>query len=227
MNLKEILNQVLSECGFAESPQFFAAQNSDVKQLIALAQRSARVLSKHNWQSLRSSHEVTLTTDTSYSLPTDFRQFIPDTTFAEGRADKPNFPPSNEAWAYTESRNINNSLRYRIRIAEGALQVQNPVVGEVIRFEYVSNYPVLDVLATPKARFTRDSDTWRLDDDLIQMDLVWRFKKLKGLDDWQIDFQDFNNYSRKLLGTDNNAQSINTVGPSEVAFEPVADLWIQ
>lgn len=226
MTLKEILNQVLSECGFAESQDFFNSQNTDNKQLVALANRAARTLSKHTWQALRKTHTETLTTATSYALPTDFRQFIPDTLWAQGRADKPDFPASDDYWAYSEARAIDTSVRYKLRLEGDTLAVLSPVSGETVAYDYISDHPIQDADTSTKARFTKDGDTWLLDDDLIQMDLVWRFKKLKGLQDWQIDYQDFTNYHRKLLGTDKGSQGIYTVSSGERTFEPVANLWV-
>lgn len=227
MNLKSVLNQVLSECGFAESQNFFNSTNTDIKQLVALANRSARVLAKHPWQALRKTTSITLTTATSYDLPSDFRQFLPDTMWANGRADKPDFPASNDYWAYSEARSIDSSVRYKLRLEGGKLHVLSPVVGETVAYDYLSDHPITDsIVSTTQARFERDADIWTLDDDLLQMDLVWRFKKLKGLPDWQIDLQDFENYKRKMIGTDQGSQSIYTVAGGDITHEPIPNLWI-
>jgi len=227
MTLKDILNQVLSECGFSESPQFFNAQNSDINQLIALAQRSARVLSKHDWQALRKTASITLTSAEYYDLPSDFRQTISDTMWMAGRADKPDFPASDTSWGYVKARGINNSLHYSLRLEGNQFAVLSPVVGEVVSYDYLSNNPIIDIdTITSKPRWAKDTDTWLLDDDLIQMDLIWRFKKLKGLQDWQIDHQDFQNHFRSLQGTDSGSQSINTISNGTHSSEPIADLWV-
>ena len=230
-DLKTILNQVLGECGFAKQANFINSQNSDVSQLVALAIRSARVLSKNKWQVLRKTTNILLTTANEYDLEADFRQLIPNTPWTKGRADKPDFPTSDEAWAYVEARNIQNSLRYSMRFEAGKIAVLNPVVGETITYEYVTNNPITDITgATSKPRFTVDSDIWIIEDDLIEMDLVWRFKRLKGFKSWPTDKADFENYERSLRGTDKGAQSVSTVYGHEDLIRPIAptaDLWQQ
>lgn len=231
MSLTDILNQVLGECGFASQASFFNSQNTDVNQLLSLAQRSARNLSKEKWEVLRKTTNIVLTAAKEYDVEADFRQLIPNTVWTQGRADKPDFPTTDEAWAYVEARNIQNSLRYSMRFEAGKVAVLNPVVGETITYEYVSDHPITDITgATSKARFTKDSDLWLLDQDLIEMDIVWRFKKLKGFKDWPDDKNEFEKYLRNLRGTDKGAQSVNTVYGHEDLIRPIAptaDLWQQ
>lgn len=226
MDLKAILNAANDECGFSKPNTYFGSTNDEAAQIVALANRSARVLSKHSWQALRSAHEITMTSAETYPLPDDYRQMIHDTQWVNGRADKPSFPASNEAWAYEVTRGI-GGIRYKMRIEGDQFAILHPVAGQVVRFEYISNNPVLAYGgSTSKPRFTADSDTWRLDDDLLIMDIVWRFKKLKGLEDWQVDLEALKVYERTLQGTDQGASTIHTVGGNEWTGEPVADLWV-
>lgn len=226
MNLKQILNAVNDESGFAKPNSYFGSTNDEAAQVVALANRAARELSQHNWQALRKEHEFTLTGSETYDLPADYRQMVNDTVWARSRADKPNFPASNEGWAYEKGRG-SGGIRYRMRLQGGQFAVLNPVAGTVVRFEYISDHPILDYdEATTKARFAADTDTWLLDDDLLIMDIIWRFKKLKGLPDWQVDLENAKKYERTLRGTDQGASGVNTVGSAAWTGEPVADLWV-
>ncbi len=54
--------------------------------------------------------------------------------------------------------------------------------GNDARFYYVSNQWARSATATPKASFTRDDDTFVLDDRLLTLSLIWRWKSMKGMD---------------------------------------------
>ena len=54
--------------------------------------------------------------------------------------------------------------------------------GEDAKYWYVSNKVVKDTGGTTKARFTADTDTFRLDDRMFELTLIWHWRESKGLD---------------------------------------------
>jgi hypothetical protein len=55
-------------------------------------------------------------------------------------------------------------------------------VGNDARYYYVSNQWARSASGSPKALFDRDDDTFVLDDRLLTLALIWRWKSMKGLD---------------------------------------------
>lgn len=224
MTLKEIIDAILLESGVGTEASYATNSEDAHKRMLYLVNRSSTVLSRYEWQALRSTHEFTLSTDTSYPLPDDYKAFIPDTFYTENRLWNVNFPASASEWAYLQATSGGNGVRVRARLIGDTIRIYEPDSGETLRFEYLTKYPVLATDGTTKkARFTADDDTFILDDELLIMDTIWRYKKLVGLEDWREDLAASKLYERRLKGQESGAQ---TITPSEDwGSTPYYELW--
>lgn len=222
MTLKEILDNVLLESGMATETVYAANGSDDVKRLLSLANRSAATLGVFDWQALRKIYTFTLTTAEEYELPTDYRALMPDTAFGDSYVNPIDMRTNPTYWAYLKAGSGSNGARFRFRLLGDVISVHNPQAGETVRFEYLSNAPIDP---GPKQRFTADTDTWLLDDDMLTMDLIWRYKRLIGLPDWQDDRAEFRNYYRTIKGQQAGAKTISANDQGFVFSEPYTDLW--
>lgn len=225
MNIKAILNQALNEAGFREEDSFFTSPSGEAKQMAALANRELNFLQKENWQELIKVQEVVMTSAETYSLPSDFRQYVFDTAFTEDRQAW--FPVSSEKWNFDEARDTISGRAPEVRIIGSQLAIRNPQDGQTLRLEYISDSAVLDTDGTTyKTRFEADSDTFVLNDDLLIMGVLWRFKKAKGLD-FQAELAEAQGMKRKELATNKNAQTVYFgEGPYYGPVAPYADLYV-
>jgi len=235
--LKQLLDQVNAEAGFDVPQQYFQNPDTNILQLIAIANRSAVTLRDMRLQLLIRHGSVLMengttafTTDgriQSFNLPADYYGLVPDTTYQSGRLDNVILPSSAPVWAYLISRMGNVTLPIRCRIIQDKLMVFSPEVGQTIEFEYVSKYTIrgADNDVQLLSEFTTDRDVWLLDDPLIELDIKWRYKREKGLD-WQDDYQSFVLYSNELRARDGGSR---TVGwPKDYPFpnEPFTNLYV-
>lgn len=224
MTLKEALDRVMAEGGFLPLTTYAANTEAEAQQLVALANREANRLSKHVWNKLRKTWALTMTSATSYPLPEDYRQFVPDTAWSQ--TDRGEFPVTSEVWGYYNARGIDSGLLLRMRLTDGEMQIQNPDNGQVVNLEYISKYPIVDASDDAKERFTADTDVWLLDDDLLTQGILWRFKQAKGLD-WQIDFQEYISMYNRERASDGGARTVNIGSSGD--YEPNApmmDLYV-
>lgn len=225
MTLKEILDQVLRLSGAGTESAYAGSGDDSIERLVDIANRSATDLKKWPWQALRSRYEFTLTTATQYDLPDDFQAFIPDTMYSDNHVIPADFPTETGLWSYLQATSGGTGARYNVRWYGGNLHVYEPDSGQAVSFEYLSNNPVLDTDGTTaKTYFDADTDTFRLDDELLLRDVLWRYKKLVGIDDWQVDAADFQRYEAIKKGQDGAAR---TFYPSdgEVVSDPYYNLW--
>jgi hypothetical protein len=224
MTLKEILDDVLMLAGADPELTYVNQGTAEVERMVALANRSATSIAQWEWQTLRQRYTFTLSTDTEYDLPADYRAFIPDTMFSENHVWPADFPTDTSFWSYLKATSGGSDARFTMRLLDGKLHVHQPESGEQVSFEYLSKYPVLSSTGTAKERFTADTDTFRLDDDLLIKDLTWRYRKLVGHPDWQADLAEFRVYQTVKRGQDKGAQ---TLCPSEghISGEPFYNLW--
>ena len=103
--------------------------------------------------------------------------------------------------------------------------MQDPVAGEVITYEYLSSYP-WKASGVNQELATADTDEWRLDRRLLVLGVKWRWKKEKGIEDWQVDQQLYQRHLNMLRGRNEGARTIQFGQPSELTYEPYTRLWV-
>ncbi len=85
---------------------------------------------------------------------------------------------------------------------DGQIQF-NPVVGAgtTAQYYYISKNVVLGNGVTPQSQFTSDSDTLVLDEQLLQLALIWRWRQLKRLE-YAEDLRNYELYKQAIAGDD-------------------------
>lgn len=226
MNLQEILSAVLGESGFLVPTSFVGSPDPNDVQMVYLANRAASYLREQQYQRLRKRYEITLTTATTYALPSDYLEIIPDTMRIVGRIDVARFPTSAAFWSYLESVNGPVGIPVNVRLLEGELNVFSPTEDDVLAFEYVSNAPILaSDGTTAKQRFTSDDDDWLLDDDLLILETRWRWMQAKGTPDWQAVLGECVKMRLAVRGREAGSQTIGGI-PEPPYGEPYTNLWV-
>lgn len=221
LSVLSIANNVLLENGF---PTVLTIVNTQIALLI---QRSASSIMGLPLSKSRRTGSIVMTAATTYALPTDFRELVPDTAYIVGNVNSVRWPCPPDEWALLKAGSVNPGAVLIVRQFGTNIQIHNPLNGNTLRYEYLSEALFTDSTGlTPKERFTLDTDLWALDDDLLMMDLRWRWKKAKGLDDWQIDAAEYRSYRNSLIVAENGSQSI-SFAPSqdELFVEPYTNLW--
>lgn len=238
--LKQLLDQVNDEAGFERPASYVGSDDPNIAQLVAIANRSAVILRDLRLQKLVRVATIALTGGTSvpysdmvfsYRMPSDFLSLVPDTTYQIGRIDQADFPTTPELWNYMISRSGPAGLRVRCRIEADRLFVFSPEEGETLQFEYYSKYPITGAAVgagrlTQQEQFDSDADVWNLDDPLFEMDVLWRYKRAKGIGDWQSDREDFTRYANDLKGTDAGARTISWAPCDPYPNQPYTNLWV-
>jgi hypothetical protein len=82
---------------------------------------------------------------------------------------------------------------FRIR-GDALLMSPNPPAGETVAYEYVSKNFCKAAGGTGQADWALDADLGRLDEGLMALGLVWRFRQVKGLSY----AEDLNLYERRV-----------------------------
>ena len=169
-------------------PVFFSSSGTfEVELTDLLNECAADIMKSHDWRSLTKFHNVSGDgTATAFPLPTDYDRMV----LAEAVTDRETW-----FWNYTACPDLttwstlNDSAFGAITpgwwiILGGSIQFYPaPPAGQEARFPYISKNYATDSEDNEKAAFTADSDTFKLDERLLTLALVWRYRELKGMPD--------------------------------------------
>jgi hypothetical protein len=228
--LKALCDSVLGETGFLIPAAYVSGQPDDL-QMVYVATAAADEIREKMPQIIRRTFTVTLTVATTYALPADFLGYVPDTAFIDGRLDPVRLPTSAAEWQAWLASNSPQGIEIRARFLNGSIQIIEPPVGSVLRFEYFSSYPWLSgaALGPQVGREVpiADSDECVFDRRLMIAGIKWRWKKEKGLPDWDVDFNEYTKMVNTFRGRDQGARTIQFGETMHGYCEPYANLWVQ
>lgn len=198
MTLLSIVQDACDDVGFPAPAS--VVNNSDADQYLRLLNREGEALSRHPWEALILEHTFDLVASTQeYVLPSDFRYILPMTQWNRDNKRRLIWINSEE-WQFFKGWTTVNGLNLRARIRDEQFEIEQTVTsgdaGTTIAFEYVSKYWTENASSTAQQKFAADTDTSVLDEELLTLGLIWRFRKAKGLD-FQADLAEYN-YQVKL-----------------------------
>ncbi|MCZ4089331.1 phage adaptor protein [Sinorhizobium psoraleae] len=160
---------------------FFSSTQPFEQEIVDLANEAADdIAESHDWQALTKLHLITGDgTNIGHDLPTDYSRML-----VKGDVHSPDWT----TWRYTPARDLDQFLDFQngLSIARpgswillgGQMQfwpiLQN---AENAQFYYISkkHRPDADSGAL-KAAFTKDGDTFVLDERLLTLALIWRWR---------------------------------------------------
>lgn len=167
------------------APQAFVSSVDDTAALLLrlATEEGVSLMRRCAWQALVA--EKTFTTvaadEQVDAIPSDYDRMIPETMFNRGTRRRVAGPLSAEEWQQTKATlvtYVNPTFRMR---GDTILMSPNPPAGEVIAYEYVSKNFCKSAAGVTQADWVADNDVSRLDEGLMTLGLIWRFRQVKGL----------------------------------------------
>lgn len=209
-----IIADVCGRLALDQPTAVVGSTDKQVLQLLALLNQGGKDLaSRAYWQSLRA--EFTFTTlaqiiQTGF-VPLDWDRWCTG-TFWNRTTRRPVLGPITPAqWQTILAQPVFASV-YLVWIErQGQIRMQpTPVAGQEIAGEYVSKNWAMSAVGVPQPKFIADTDTAFLDEELLTLDLMWRFMKRKGFD-YAEDFATFETNAEQVIGRDGGAASLSMV----------------
>ena len=208
MTLLTICQDAANIIGITAPNSVTASTDTSVIQLEASVNQEGRAqVQKYGWQVLvkEGSHTTVATESqgTMISIASDFGRFSNDTMWNRTTNRRYYGPITDSRWQQilaVVSGGITNYFRIR---GGNLLMHPTPTAGESVKFEYVSKYWV-DTTGGSTAdadKFSGDSQTTVLEEELIVLGVVWRFLKLKGLP-YDQQYVDYTNRVSEYTGHD-------------------------
>lgn len=166
---------------------FFGSPDTFEQQMCDLLNEAAQDIAEYqDWQALiRIANLVGDGVSTELPFPTDYNRQLVKSDLQD---------PNNWVWGYWRVIDINEFLFFKDRgwpaIYPGIWTIYTdkfqffppPANGQIAQFPYITNNIVKDVNGNPKKRFTDDSDCFVLNERLLTLWLVWRWRENNKLD---------------------------------------------
>lgn len=193
-----------------------ASTDPQIKQLLGLLNQEGQSLADAtDWQALQT--EATFTTvaaETQGALATIAPgcKFIINDTIWNRDLRMPVFgPDSPQLWQQQKAMYYAGPWnQYRIR-GGNILFVPTPTAGQTCAFEYASRNWVTVAAGGTQSYFTADADTALLDEQLMELGLIWRWKQVKGLD-FEADYQKYASRVYDAKARDSSGAVLNLAG---------------
>lgn len=187
MSLLTVAQAVAEEVGIGAPSSVIGSSEDTAKQLLRLINRSGRQLAKRNWTILQREHTFTTSNGTaSYDLPSDFDRIIDRTAWDRDSYWTLRGGMSPRDWQVKKSGLVSASIRSSFRIKPDTRVNKffiDPTPSSSIDmvYEYASTQWVKDSSnSAGKTAYAVDTDVSLIPEELIEMDVIWRFLNRKG-----------------------------------------------
>ncbi len=224
MSLLTIIQDAAVELGFASPSAVFASTDPTVALLRVIASKEGKELARRfDWQVLQK--EGTFTTVAAEmqvasmsTTFTDFGHIINGTMWNRTQNRIVRGPLSPSEWqqknAATAQITIGNYSRIR---GNALLFFSTPPAGDSIYFEYISNKWCQSSLAVAQTNWAADGDTGLIDEEIIRLGIVWRYRKAKGFD-YGEDFRTYEMALQDVFGPDAGKGAVDMTGDEELGI---------
>lgn len=229
MSLLTVIRQFCARTGLPVPTAVINSGDNQALQLVGLANEVVEDLcDRWTWQNLtREATFVTVTGEDQGSIntiaPSGFLRILQETIFNR-TLRLPLFGPlASQDWQALKALPTTGPF-YKYRIRGNRLLFMPPgIVGQTCAFEYATSWAILAVDGTTyRSEFLADSDTFILDERLLQAGLRWKWKAEKGLD-YAEDFRRYEQLANNASGRDGSKARLN-MGGGNSDYKP--GIWV-
>ena len=188
MSMLTVVNDAQRRLNLSVSSSVAGSSDETAVQMLALLNQAGEELAEaYPWQVLvKEATFTTVATESQGSISTIAPGFfyILNNTIWNRSLRRPVFGAlSPNEWQLLKASSVTGPFQqYRIR-GDTLRFIPTPPADQTCAFEYVSkNWCATADGVTEKSAFTLDTDVALLDERLLVLSLVWRFKQAKGLD---------------------------------------------
>lgn len=198
--LLQIIQSAAKRLALTSPNAAYSSSDQQIIQLVDLLNEEGKELAaRYPWQCI--TDEITFTTVATEiqgamsTIAPDYNYIINDTIWNR-TLRRPVFGPrTNQSWQQQKAFAINGPWSsFRIK-GDDLIMYPTPSAGQDCYFEIISKNWITKSTTGTASEWTNDADTPLLDDELLLLGLIWRWKAMKGLDYGE----DFNKYERRVL----------------------------
>lgn len=212
----QIIQAACKRIGILSPNAAITATDQQIIQLVSLAEEEGQELAtRHAWESLQT--EASFTTvaaqvQTTLGAITSGFDYIVNDTIWNRTLRRPVYgPKSQQDWQEAKANQINGPFNSFRIIADAINFYPSPPAGQSCYFEYQSRAWVSLAAGGSAETWASDSDTPKIDGQLIVLGVIWRWKAAKGLD-YSEDFAKYERRVNDAMGRDAGKPILNMSG---------------
>jgi hypothetical protein len=209
MTILGVVQRASTKIGIARPTVLYAATTQDAYALQAVISDSVlTILKAHDWHLLRTIETVTGDgSATGFALPSDYDRMLTTASLWSSRYQ----------WAMDHIVDTDKWLELLTlpytqvsgswTIYGGELHILDTMAStETAKYWYVSNL-VVTGSGGSQTEFTADTDTFRLNEELLRLCIIYKWKQSK-LQDYSEEMQDFNILLNRLMNEDGGSKPV-------------------
>lgn len=188
----------------------FSSTEREHFELQVLANTAGHYIAKdYEWQALKS--VATLTGDdvrTAFDLPDDYDRMLKEAELRSRRyVAALTHITASDHWLDMEIRQF-NQVAAMWTMFGGQIHIRPaPAAGEEVKFFYMTRLWANDDQGSLQVDFSKDTDTFRLPESLLELCMIWKWRAQKGLPYAQ-DQDNYEDAKEKLQSTDKGSRII-------------------
>jgi len=213
MTILSVIQSAATVIGMDVPSVVAASTNREHVEMVALANEMAgRIATAYDWQELSRVHTISGDgASEAFSLPSDYGHMTEGAQVWSSTLITPfsRISDVNE-WLGLEVQAFDFVINAWI-IFGNEIHIKPAIpTGETAKFFYQSTLCVAPATGDNKTSFTADTDTFRLDETLLKLGIIWQWKANKG-QQYAEDMANFEERKAKLIGRDKGSKML-TVG---------------
>lgn len=193
----------------------FASTDRDMVEMRRIANDMARrITDAHDWQDLKKIHTITGDGSTeSHSLPSDYKRMLKKAkVWSSSLETALSHIQDSDKWLELDVQSFDFVIN-AWTIYGGQMHIKPALsTGTTAQYFYVRNTIVADSGSSLKTTFTADTDTYQLDEDLLKLGIIWRWKAYKRLN-YSEELEDYEEYKERLIVADKGSKDIRVGRP--------------
>lgn len=212
MTVLSVVQQASTKIGVAYPDQLFSGATQVMRELQEAVNEAAKMIAfdaGHDWSKLKVL--ATFTGDgvaLGFDLPSDYMKMLKKARLWP--INSPYAPYTHysdtDTWLGTQVQSFQPLIgawtiigeQVQIRVGGNNAAVAN---GDTVQFYYLTKNIVKDNAGLPISDFMADTDTFRLDERLLKLALIYKWKQAKG-QDYAEEMSDYENALFQQIGTD-------------------------
>lgn len=213
MTLLTICRDAATRLGIVQPSSVVNSTDNQVQRLYGFAQQEGKsLMRRYAWQVLTKQETFTATATETQSavLPSDFDRFVDDTFYNTTRKRPVYGPLSPQDWSFSNAvvaTVLIESFRQRGSTTDILLK-PTATAGDEYSFEYISKNWCTTSGGTEQSAWASDTDLPILDEELIILGIVWRFKAGQGFD-YSEEFRTYELMVAQAMARDGGKRTLN------------------